>query len=149
MINRIYPKLAWLAVRKNKQLYLPYLTAGVVMTAVFYILLFLSFWEVIQTLKGSSVITVLMRYAAGAVGIFSVPFLFYTNVTLIKRRKKELGLYNILGMNKRNIMQVLTFETLITLFIALFGSLLSGILFSKIAELGLLNIMGEPINYRI
>lgn len=149
MNRKIYPKLAWSAIHKNKQLYVPYLLAGVVMVSVFYILSFLTESPVVGSLKGSSVMTVLLKMATGGVGLFSVPFLFYTNSTLLKRRKKELGLYNILGMNKRNIFHVLAWETLMTFGIAVVGGLAIGILLSKFAELGLLNIMNEEINYRV
>ena len=53
-----------------------------------------------------------MRFGVIVVAIFSVIFLFYTNSFLIKRRKKELGLYNILGMEKRHIAKVMLWETL-------------------------------------
>ena len=45
----------------------------------------------------------LLSFALVTVGIFSAIFLFYTNSFLIKRRKKEFGLYNILGMEKRSL----------------------------------------------
>ena len=149
MSKGIYAMLASTAIRKNKQLYYPYLIAGCTMTAVFYILSFLSMSEIVNQLKGSEPLSLLLRYAADAVGLFSVPFLFYTNSTLIKRRKKELGLYNILGLNKKNIFYVLAWETLMTYGIVMFTGLFTGIVFSKIAELGMLNIMGKEINYHV
>ena len=72
MSNKMYPKLAWSAMRKNKQLYVPYLLAGIVMVSVFYILSFLTESPVVHSLKGSSVMTVLLQVATGGVGLFSV-----------------------------------------------------------------------------
>ena len=149
MNKKIYAKLAWTAIRKNKQLYYPYLIAGSIMAAVFYILSFLSMSDIVGQLKGSEPLSSLLRYAASAVGLFSVPFLFYTNSTMIRQRKKELGLYNILGMNKKNIFYVLAWETLMTYCIVIFLGTFSGIVLSKIAELGMFNIMGKEINYHI
>ncbi len=149
MSEKIYPKLAWSAIRKNGQLYVPYLLAGIVMVSVFYVLSFLTNSPIVRTLKGSSVLTVLLQFAADGVGLFSVPFLFYTNSTLLKRRKKELGLYNILGMNKKNIFHILLWETLMTFAICVGGGLFVGVFLSKFAELGLLNIMNEQINFRV
>lgn len=149
MNKNIYAKLAWTAIRKNKQLYYPYLIAGSTMAAVFYILAFLSMSDIVCQLKGSEPLSLLLRYAASAVGLFSVPFLFYTNSTMIRQRKKELGLYNILGMNKKNIFYVLAWETLMTYGMVIFWGTFSGIVFSKIAELGMFNIMGKEINYHI
>ncbi|MCH5344920.1 MAG: ABC transporter permease [Acetatifactor sp.] len=149
MSKKIYAKLAWTAVRKNKQLYYPYLIAGITVAAVFYILSFLSMSDIVGQLKGSDLLSLLLHYAANAVGWFSVPFLFYTNSTLLKRRKKELGLYNILGMNKKNIFFVLAWETLMTYSIVMFLGVFAGIVFSKIAELGMLGIMGQEVDYYI
>lgn len=71
------------------------------------------------------------------VGIFSCIFLFYTNSFLIRRRKKEFGLYHILGMGKRNIARILFWETMLTAGISLVIGIGFGILFSKLAELGM------------
>lgn len=149
MNRRLYLRLAWTGIRKNKQLYDPYLFAGSVMAAVFYIFHFLSLSEVVKSLPGREVLPVMFSAGAAAAGLFSVPFLFYTNSSLIRRRKKELGLYNILGMNKRNIFSILLRETLISYAIAVLTGIVVGVLFSKLAELILVNIMDRQVNYRI
>lgn len=149
MSKRLYIKLAWTGMKKNKQLYVPYLIAGMAMVMVFYIFNFLSTSKVVASLPGREVLPILFNCGAGAMGLFSIPFLFYTNASLIKKRKKELGLYNILGMNKRNIFAVLFWETVITYGIVIVGGLFAGILFSKLAELGLVNMMEKPVNYHI
>lgn len=149
MSRGFYTKLAWTGITKNKQLYYPYLIASVTMVMVFYILSFLSVSDVVQNLPGGETVTLLFSYGAWAIGIFSIPFLFYANSSLIKKRKKELGLYNILGMNKKNIFFILCWEALITYGIAIIGRIFTGIVFSKIAELGIVNIMGKETNYRI
>lgn len=149
MKKGFYPKLAWTGMKKNKQLYYPYLLAGAAMVMVFYIFSFLGESQVVKSLPGKEVLPLLFRYGAWAVGLFSVPFLFYANASLIKKRKRELGLYNILGMNKKNIFFVLFWEAVITYGIAVFGGIFAGIIFSKIAELGLVNIMDKEVNYSI
>ncbi len=149
MKKGFYPKLAWTGMKKNKQLYYPYLLAGAAMAMVFYIFSFLGESQVVKSLPGKEVLPLLFHYGAWAVGLFSVPFLFYANASLIKKRKRELGLYNILGMNKKNIFFVLFWEAVITYGIAVFGGIFAGIIFSKIAELGLVNIMDKEVNYRI
>ena len=73
-------------------------------------------------------------------GVFALIFLFYTNSFLTRRRKKEFGLYNILGMGKKNLIRVLAWESLMTAGISIGCGLLSGIVFSKFAELGMINI---------
>lgn len=149
MRKGFYTRLAWTAIQKNKQLYYPYFLAGIVMVMVFYIFNFLATSDVVHSLPGKAVLPVLFRLGEGMIGLFSIPFLFYTNSSLIKKRKKELGLYNILGMNKRNIFSVLFRETVISYGIVVMIGIFAGFLFSKIAELVLVNIMDRQVNYRI
>lgn len=145
----IYFRLAWTGIRKNRQLYYPYFVAGMAMVMVFYIFRFLGASEVVGSLPGKEVLPVLFDVGGWGIGAFSVPFLFYTSAGLIKSRKKELGLYNILGMNKGNLFHILFWETVISYIIVLVGGLFLGVAFSKVAELGLVNIMDKQVNYRI
>ena len=145
----IYFRLSWTGIRKNRQLYYPYFVAGMAMVMVFYIFRFLGASEVVGSLPGREVLPVLFDVGGWGIGVFSVPFLFYTSAGLIKSRKKELGLYNILGMNKGNLFHILFWETVISYVIVLAGGLFLGVAFSKVAELGLVNIMDKQVNYRI
>lgn len=149
MTRGFYTRLAWTGIQKNRQLYYPYFLSGIVMVMVFYIFHFLATSEVVHTLPGKAVLPYLFYIGEGAVGLFSIPFLFYTNASLIRKRKRELGLYNILGMNKRNIASVLFRETVISYGIVVVIGIFAGFLFSKIAELVLVNIMGRQVDYRI
>lgn len=145
----MYLRLAWTGIRKNRQLYTPYFVAGMAMVMVFYIFRFLGASAVVAQLPGKEVLPVLFDVGGWGIGVFSIPFLFYTSAGLIKSRKKELGLYNILGMNKGNLFHVLFWETVISYVVTLLGGLLLGVAFSKVAELGLCNIMDKQVNYRI
>lgn len=147
---RLYTKLAWNGIQKNHQLYYPYLLSGITMAAVFYILAFLSDSKLVHSIRGGgAAMTTLLIIGSWLVGMFSIPFLFYTSSALVRKRKKELGLYYILGMNRKNITVLMLWESLITYVIVVPAGIFAGILFSKAAELGLVNIMGEEINYRI
>ncbi len=149
-MNRgLYLKLAWTGIKKNKQLYYPYLLSGTVMIMVFYILAFLAASDMVHNLRGGEAMTTLIICGEVLIGLFSVPFLFYTSSSLMRKRKKEFGLYNILGMNKGNILVSLLWETVITYGIVFLTGIFFGVLFSKIAELGLVNIMEEEINYHV
>ena len=77
----------------------------------------------------------LLGMGFGVMAVFSAIFLFYTNSFLIRRRKKEFGLYNILGLGKRNLAAVLAWETGMIAAVTILGGLFFGILFSKLAEL--------------
>ena len=77
----------------------------------------------------------LLEYAVGVIVVFAVIFLFYTNSFLIKRRKKEIGVYNILGMGKSHIAKMLIVETAIVMIVSLSAGLLTGIVFGKLMYL--------------
>ena len=84
----------------------------------------------------------ILRLGIGVIGIFAVIFLFYTNSFIIKRRKKELGIYNILGMEKRHIAKILSKEAFFTAIIAIGGGLVTGVLFHKLACMLLYRMIG-------
>ena len=142
MKRGFYPRLAWSGMRKNSKLYLPYSLACIGMTAMFYILMHLAYSPALELLSSSGEVSTILRLGSFVIGVFSLLFLFYTNSFLVRRRYKEFGLYNVLGMNKGNISRVLAWEALINALISLAGGLFLGIALSKLAELGLVNIMG-------
>lgn len=144
-----YPKLAFEAIRKNKRLYLPYIFTCTGMVMMYYIIASLSCNDTLTYLSGANSLRSILEFGGWTIAIFSVIFLFYTNSFLIRRRKKEFGLYNILGMNKRNIARILLWETVIVALIAFVFGLTAGIALSKLAELGLVNILQEDINYTL
>ena len=151
MKRGFYPRLAWSGMRKNSKLYLPYSLACIGMTAMFYILMHLADSPALKLIPSSASVTVTLSLGSFVMGVFSLLFLFYTNSFLVRRRFKEFGLYNVLGMNKGNISRVLAWEALINALISLVGGLFLGIALSKLAELGLVNIMGgkTDLNLRV
>ena len=151
MKRGFYPRLAWSGMRKNSKLYLPYTLACIGMTAMFYILMHLADSPALKLIPSSASVTMTLSLGSFVMGVFSLLFLFYTNSFLVRRRFKEFGLYNVLGMNKGNISRVLAWEALINALISLVGGLFLGIALSKLAELGLVNIMGgkTDLNLRV
>lgn len=150
-MNRFfYPRLAWDGLRKNRRLSWPYLLTCICMVAVFYILGFLSSPGTLALLPvGKSSAAVILTLGKWVILVFSVIFLYYTYSFLIRRRAREFGLYNVLGMGKRSLMRIISWENLITFAAALTGGLLAGILLSKLAELGLMNLLSGTVNYAI
>ena len=121
MKRSFYPRLAIDGMRKNRRMYGPYLAMGVLMAAICYILSALSRSDALRTLPGGDNLCMIMALGNVVLLIFSVIFLFYTNSFLIRRRRREFGLYNVLGMSKRNLARILTWETLLTAAIAIAG----------------------------
>ena len=150
MKTALYPRLAWDGLRKNKRLFLPYLLTCVCMVMMFYILSFLGSPETCALLpRGSNGAGLILNLGSAVIFVFSAIFLYYTNSFLIRRRTQEFGLYNVLGMGKRNLARIATWESLITAALSLVFGLALGIIFYKLAELGLLNMLGGEINYRV
>ncbi len=142
-----YPKLAFHGVCKNKKLYFPYILTSLGMVMMFYIISFLSYTPVLDHMRGGPNLKMIMGLGSWVIGIFAVIFLFYTNSFLLRGRKKEFGLYNILGMGKFNIGRILLWETIMIGVFSLVIGLFMGVILSKFAELGLVNIIFEDINY--
>lgn len=137
MKHGLYLKLAWQGIRRNRRLYVPYLLTCIGVVLVFYILSFLSECPMLQQMSGGGVLSAILAFGAIVVGIFSFIFLLYTNSFLVRRRMTEFGLYNILGMNKRNLARILTWETLLIAAASLLFGLAGGVVLSKLAELAL------------
>lgn len=134
-MKRLYPKLAWQSLRHNGKFYFPYFLTILFTAAVFYILLALSRADDLPSRIRYAYLGVFMQIGVFLVGVFAVVFLFYTNSFLMKRRTRELGLYNVLGMGKRNIAAVLVWETLILGLSGVVGGILTGILLQRLLTL--------------
>ena len=147
MKKHIYPRLAANGISKNKRLYLPYLLSCACMVSVYYIVSALAKSEVIKALRGGDAVCMTLSFGIFVMSVFSVIFLFYTNSFIIRRRKKEFGLYNILGMGKKNIAIILFWENLFAFLLTVATGLIFGIAFSKLAELALVKIMNGEVSF--
>lgn len=147
MKTGFYPKLAFDGIRKNRRMYVPFICTCIGMVMMFYIISYLHYSDSVAAMRGGAIVQPMLNLGTITVGIFSCIFLFYTNSFLIRRRKKEFGLYHILGMGKRNIARILFWETMLTALISLVIGIGFGILFSKLAELGMLRLMHAQATY--
>ena len=149
MKKGFYSKLAWTGIRKNKKLNTPYILTCIGMVMMFYIVSFLSISDILNSMPGGDTMQMMLGFGCGVIGVFALIFLFYTNSFLVRRRKKEFGLYNILGMGKWNLARVLLWESLIIAGISLAIGLFFGIVFSKFAELAMINILSAEITFSL
>lgn len=127
-----YWKLAFTNLKGNRRVYLPYLLSSVGIIMMFYSINALGQGIDQGALYGGTTVASMMGLGVFVIGLFAVLFLFYTNSFIIKRRKKELGLYNILGMEKRHIAHILFRETLLLAVCSLALGLGLGIVFSRV-----------------
>lgn len=147
MNGGFFSKIAWSGIQKNRQLYFPYIITCICMVFMFYIINALSVSPLLLHMSGGDNAGYILSFAKWVVGIFSLVFLFYTNSFLIRRRNREFGLYNILGMNKKKIGKVISCESFIIAAISIILGLVLGIALSKYAELLLFNIIHADIDY--
>ena len=143
----LYSRLAATGIKKNGRAYIPYILTAALMISIFYITAFLGSNGMLRGMVGGRYMGIILRFGEIVMGIFSAIFLIYTNSSLIKRRKKEFGLYNILGLGKRQIARVLVRETIFEYLIAEVLGLGLGILFSKMAEMLAMKMLRGSINY--
>ena len=114
---------------------------------MFYIMLTLLSDPALTSMSGGTTLSATLTFGSISIAIFSVILVFYANSFIIKQRKREFGLYNILGMNKRHIGRVLLWETLYTALISFVCGIALGILFSKLMQLLLLRILRFDIRF--
>ncbi len=145
---RILPKLALTGMIKNKTVYYPYICAGIFSAFTYFIFSSILHNDIISILPHSVYAWTLLQIGRVLLGIILLPFLFYTNSFLIKRRKKEIGLYNILGLEKKHIGTMMLTEALLSYMAALTGGVVSGAVFSKLLFLLLLRMTGLPVDVK-
>ena len=141
---RIYNVLTIEGIKKNKQLYLPYIISSVCIIAITYIVSYFCYSKTIISSVGGEVISSIMLLGFMVMALFSLIFIFYTHSFLFKRRKKEFGLYNVLGLAKKDICKIVFLDNIYVDIITIVLGLGVGILFSKFAELAYFKIVAKP-----
>ena len=140
-----YPKLAASGLNKNRRLYIPYLLTCMFTVAMFYIVKSLSLNPGLSDMVGDTTMTFTMDFGCVVIGLFALIFLFYTNSFLMKQRKKEFGLFHILGMEKHHLYHLLAWENLYATIVTLATGLLVGIALDKAMFLLVSRMVGGKI----
>lgn len=144
MSRGFYSKLAVNGLKKNSRIFLPYILACIGTIGFFQVFTGISLNPHLDSVTGGYYISVVLSPGIGIVGIFSAIFLFYTNSFLIRQRKQELALYNMLGMGKFHLARMLFWESLLVTVICLVLGEAVGILLSRLMFLFLLKIVNIP-----
>src|SRR5574344_2172415 len=101
MKKNFFPKLAFTNLKKNTKTVVPFTLTCILTIIMFYMMNALASNSGLDNMPaGAQTMKMVLSLGTIIIGIFAVIFLFYTYSFLMKRRKKEFGLYNILGMNK-------------------------------------------------
>lgn len=149
MHKHFYLRLARTNLHKNRKFYFPYILSCTLTVILHVILCSLSGSSAWMDIPGYQTLYSILGLGVWVVELFVPALLLYTNSFLIKRRSREFGLYNVLGMEKRHICRVLFWESTLAYLISLALGILLGALLSKLAELLLCNVLRLPIRYSI
>ncbi len=141
MRNFFYGRLAASNLRNHQQFTLPYLLAGICNVCLFYMMGAIADNPQLEAATKESAMVSIMHFGTAVIGIMAVILLFYADSFLMKRRKKELGLYNILGMAKHHVGHMLFWETVYAWLISVTAGILAGILFSKLLFMAITKAM--------
>lgn len=143
--TKLLPRLALRGVVQNGTVYFPYLVACIF--SVFTLFIFSSILknDIMETLPHSAYAWMLLTIGKVLLQIILLPFLFYANSFLIKRRKKEIGLYSLLGLEKKHTGIMLLLENVILYVCALTGGIILGMVLAKLLFLILLKLSGLPV----
>lgn len=131
MNNFFFSKLAASNIKKNSKTYIPYMISCIATVAMFYIVRSLSLNPGFNIMVGGDTLAYMLTFGSVVVGMFALIFLFYTNSFLLKRRKKEFGVFNILGMEKSHLAKTIAWENFYVTIASLVGGLILGISMDK------------------
>lgn len=145
MRKGMFLKLVFDNIKRNKGTYIPYMIMCIFCISMTYMMFFITQSpDLDQAVPSAEEVSIIIFLGIWIIVIFSVIFLMYSNGFLMKRRQKEIGLYNILGMEKSHISKMLCMETILTSVISLAAGILVGILGSKLALLFLFKLLRVP-----
>lgn len=141
MNSKFYLRIAFSNLKKNSQTYIPYILMGIFIVTMYFMMSSLYKSDEILHMNEGQNIVLLLGVGMWVIKIFAVIFIFYINSFLIKRRKQEIGLYNILGMEKRHIGKMMYVETIYIMLVDIICGIILGIVFGKLMFIGLFKLI--------
>lgn len=140
MDKNLYMKLATTNIKKGKDINLPYMIAITIIVATYYLVVAMLNNKGLKDIPNSGSLVKCFEMANTIIGIIAFIFMIYINSFLIKKRLKEFGLYNILGLEKKHVIYVMIIENIIIFGVAILSGMILGTVFGKLAFMILLNI---------
>ena len=111
MKKAFYPRLAADGIRKNRQLYLPYLLSCTGTVLMWYIMQSLSVSPLLKEIEGGATLFVILPLGKWVIAVFAVLFLFYTNCTVTGRKGYEVNTWKVWYQGNREIKREVLFKT--------------------------------------
>ena len=130
----LYTRMAVQNIKNNARFFLPRIGTEAGLIACFYIMLTLAMDERMQRVKGGEYLSIFMWMGVAILALLSAVLMLYINRFLMKQRKREFGVYNVLGMEKRHVGRVLFFENLFSSLLSVASGLCVGMLFYKLCS---------------
>ena len=141
MLNAFYLRLAWSNIRRNRKTFFPYILTTAIISGVFLLIGGLMFSDGLANLPTGQTAMGLFSFGLVVFGIFAFFFMIYINNFLIGRRKREFGLYGILGLEKRHVARVLVWENLLTLGAGVICGIIIALVFGRLLFLVLIKMI--------
>lgn len=145
MSKGFYARLAANNIKKNSKTYIPYIITCILTVTMFYLVKSLSLNPGLEKMVGADTLMYTMYLGSQVIAIFAFIFLFYTNSFLVKRRKKEFGIFNILGMEKRHLAKTLAWETCYVTLISLTTGIVLGMALDKVMYLLITKVIDADV----
>ncbi len=145
MRNSFYLKMAADSIRKNWKMYFPFIISCISTIMMTYIIQALSTNPGLSEIPGGENLKTILSMGYFVLILFSTIFLFYMNSFLMKNRKREFGVYNILGMDKKHIMKMLAYETFYIFVFSMIVGLVAGTILNKVCVLLIRQMMGADV----
>ena len=147
-MRHIYRDLALNSLSKNKAIYIPYIIAIITMYVITYSIAALASDRYIrENLMGGSNLQMIMTMGIFIMFNVAVLFLFSINRFVDKKRKKELGIYGILGLEKRHIRRVASIENGIVYSVSVVTGTVISIVISKLLQLIIIKSLSENVDF--
>lgn len=141
MVNSLYRRLAVSNLIRNRRLYMPYFIATAIMSSIFFIIINTVFSRSVGSMSYGGTMTAMLTIGVVIMCIYTVGYMLYINSFLMKRRKKEFGLYGILGLEKRHVGRIILLENVLLDSLSLLLGLLCGTVFGKLAFMALMTLV--------
>lgn len=145
MNHKLYRQIARTNLKKNRYMLLPYYISCIIVIMMLYTVNALIMAPGLKSISGGNFTIDVMKLGSHLFSLLTAFFLFYTNSFIMKRRKKELGLYHILGMEKRHIRKVLQYEHLFSTVAIITVGIISGMIFNPLITMLLSKIIGQSL----
>ena len=142
---KLTSKLALSNLKQNRKLYYPFALAVILTTMILYSFIALSLTPHLEDSYGGGAARTVLGFGSFVVQLVVIILVAYANGYVMKNRSKELGLFSVLGMEKKHLLVMTLWELLIFYILTVGAGLGLGLLFDRLIFALLLKCMGLPV----